>query len=325
MRHVLSSQIHRRFNPSRAATTTQRRLKRLADAGLVARFQFHRRDGGGVPMCYTTTPSGLRLVREHEPSRGHDLVETDRGERERVEPNDERRLRQARHDVHVAAWCFAFERLSRAGRLAQLWGPDESAISPPSRSRHGEKTILSLADLSLPGGRTPHEFVRTVDSGARVEVEGFQTVRPDATLGTREGCEVLLELDDRLPEGSGAAKLERYDHFLTGWSVHLKRYTRPRAQLPLVVFVCRDGARARQCARRADRVLTAARAYAGEYPAEWEYPARQRILYVAERDIHSGSLSAWGLPRLPPEVRVAVADGDPRARDPAVERLDLNP
>ena len=325
MRHVLSSQIHRRFNPSRAATTTQRRLKRLADAGLVARFQFHRRDGGGVPMCYTTTPSGLELVREHESSRAHGLTETDRRERERVEPNDERRLRQARHDVHVAAWIFAFERLSQAGRLAQLSGPDESAISPPSRSRHGERTILSLAELSLPGGRTPHEFVRTVDSGARIEVEGFQTIRPDAILCTREGCELLLEFDDRLPEGSGAAKLERYDHFLTGWSVHLKRYTRPQAQLPLVVFVCRDGARARQCARSADRVLTAARAYAGEYPAEWEYPARRRVLYVAERDIHSGSLSAWGLPRLPPEVRVAGADGDPRARDPAVERRDLNP
>ncbi|HEX4838760.1 MAG TPA: hypothetical protein VFV03_09590, partial [Solirubrobacteraceae bacterium] len=36
MRHVLSSQIHRRFNGDRAATTTQRRLKRLSDAGLVA-------------------------------------------------------------------------------------------------------------------------------------------------------------------------------------------------------------------------------------------------------------------------------------------------
>ena len=57
-RHVLSSQLHRRFNPDRAITTTQRRLKRLSDAGLVERFQFHRRDGGGVPMCYVITPAG---------------------------------------------------------------------------------------------------------------------------------------------------------------------------------------------------------------------------------------------------------------------------
>ncbi len=66
MRHVLSSQIHRRFNPGRAATTTQRRLKRLSDAGLVRRFQFHRRDGGGVPMCYAITATALELLHAHD-------------------------------------------------------------------------------------------------------------------------------------------------------------------------------------------------------------------------------------------------------------------
>ncbi len=60
--HVLTTQIHRRFNPGRAVTTTQRRLKRLADAGAVGRFQFHRRDGGGVPMCYVITAVGLELL-----------------------------------------------------------------------------------------------------------------------------------------------------------------------------------------------------------------------------------------------------------------------
>jgi hypothetical protein len=323
MRHVLSSQIHRRFNPLRATTTTQRRLKRLADAGLVARFQFHRRDGGGVPMCYAIAPAGLRLVQEQGTSTRHDIVDGSGDyECERVAPNDERLLRQARHDVHVVAWILAFEHSSPSGPL-ELRGPDESAMTPPSRSRHGERTTLSLAELSLPGGRTPHDFLRTVDPGVRVEVDRFQTIRPDAILRTREGRELLVELDDRLPEGSGAAKLERYDHFLTGWSVHLKRYAQPAAEPPMVVFVCRDGARARECARHADRMLTACRAYPGEYPADWEYPARRRILYATERDIHTGSLSAWGLPSFPPEVRVAGAGGDPRARDPAVERREL--
>jgi DNA-binding HxlR family transcriptional regulator len=62
LRHVLTSQLHRHFNPGRAVTTTQRRLKRLSDAGLVERFQFHRRDGGGVPMCYVITPAGRELL-----------------------------------------------------------------------------------------------------------------------------------------------------------------------------------------------------------------------------------------------------------------------
>jgi hypothetical protein len=322
MRHVLSSQIHRRFNPGRATTTTQRRLKRLADAGLVARFQFHRRDGGGVPMCYTITPDGLRLVREQGASRSLGSSEGQRPNGyERAALDDERLLRQARHDVHVVGWVLALQR-ALPNRPMELRGPDESAITPPSHSRQGEQTMLSLAELTLPGGRTPHDFLRTLDSGARVEVERFQTIRPDATLRTSDGRELLVELDDRLPEGSGAAKLERYDHFLAGWSVHLKRYTRP--VVPIVVFVCRDGARARECARRADRILTACRAYPGEYPFDWDYPGRGLVLYTAERDIHHGSPLAWGLPGLPPEVRIAGAAGDPRARDPAIERRELS-
>jgi Replication-relaxation len=327
MRHVLSSQIHRRFNSGRAATTTQRRLKRLADADLVARFQFHRRDGGGVPMCYSITSSGLRLSREHDDSPEREPVRgKDAGGHEPFShnlPQGDQLLRQARRDVHVAGWALALQR-ALADRRFELLGPYESQISPPSSSsREGARAMLSLNELCLPGGRIPHDFLRTVESGRRVEVERFQSIRPDASLRTGEGQEILIELDDRLPEGLGAAKLERYDHFLTGWSAHLARYKRPEARAPTVVFVCRDAARARECARRADRVLTACRAYAGEYPVAWEYLGRERIVYVAECDIHQGLLCAWGLPRLPPEVRVAVAQGDPRARDPVVERRDL--
>jgi hypothetical protein len=270
MRHVLSSQIHRRFNDGRAATTTQRRLKRLSDAGLVARFQFHRRDGGGVPMCYSITPAGLRLSMEHGGSVARDLLIGEGSQQNNpsiTQSNNprtgDRMLRQARHDVRAAGWALAVERALTDGPLA-LRGPDESAISPPSRSKSGERLMLAPADLCLPGGRAPHDFLRTVDSGTRVEIERFQSIRPDVTLRPKGGRDLLVELDDRLPEGVGAAKLERYDHFLAGWSTHLDRYARPGAELPLVVFVCRDRSRARECARRADSVLTACRAYYGE-------------------------------------------------------------
>src|SRR6202044_67430 len=116
---------------------------------------------------------------------------------------------------------------------------------------------IAPQDLCLPGGRTPHDFLRTGDSGERVEVERFQTIRPDATLSLQGGPDLLGELDDRLPKGNGAAKIERYDHFLAGWCVQIGRYCRPGASLPLVVFVCRDGERARKCASLADSVLSA--------------------------------------------------------------------
>jgi hypothetical protein len=347
MRHVLSSQIHRRFNGGRAASTTQRRLKRLSDAGLVARFQFHRRDGGGVPMCYSITPAGASLCAEHGGSalgrrRDAEPKPNDSAHPQAPQRKDDQLLRQARHDVRVAGWALAVERaltmdgapaakvapsvesalaMSRApaeGPLV-LSGPEDSVIAVPSRSKSGERHPLAPSDLCLPGGRTPHDFLRTVAAGSRVEVERFQSLRPDVTLSSKSGRELLVELDDRLPEGVGAAKLERYDHFLTGWSPQLQRYARPGAELPCVVFVCRDRERARECARHADRVLTACRAYAGEYPSDWEYTGRERVMFASERDAHEGLLCAWGVPRLPPSVRVAAADGDPRRRDPAIE------
>jgi hypothetical protein len=134
---------------------------------------------------------------------------------------------------------------------------------------------------------------------------------------------VMVELDDRLPQGRAAGKLERYDHLMAGWSEHINRYGRRQQALATVVFVCRDRTRARECAKRADAVLLACRAYAGEYPFDWEYPGRERILFAAERDVHEGRLAAYGVPRLPPAVRVAAAHGDPRAARAAVEMRDV--
>jgi Replication-relaxation len=354
MRHMLSSQIHRRFNPGRAATTTQRRLKRLSDAGLLRRFQFHRRDGGGVPMCYALTVAGLQLLHAHDRVTALDEGDVDMlpGPSSPAVPvGGERLLRQARHDVHVAGWALALEHALDGAPLT-LRGARESVLSPPLRSTSQGRTALGPGDLSLPGGRAPHEFLRTAPTGERVQVERFETVRPDVTIElpgqlreriateanvteadrVAEGrsvtvgggtIDLLVELDDRMPTGRAAGKLERYDHLLAGWSAHTTRYGHRLGVPPLVVFVCRDRPRARECARRADAVLTACRAYAGEYPADWEYPGRDGILFVAERDAHEAHLRGYGVPRLPPDVRVSAAHGDPRARASVAEPREL--
>ena len=121
---------------------------------------------------------------------------------------------------------------------------------------HGSARSQAMArcwhsgDLCLPGGRTPHDFMRTLEDGSRVEVERFQSIRPDCDAVSQGVVqELFVEFDDRLPEGVAAAKLERYDHFLTGWSANLGRYARAGSELPIVVFVCRDRARARECAQ----------------------------------------------------------------------------
>jgi Replication-relaxation len=330
LEHVLSSQLHRHFNPARAATTTQRRLKRLSDAGLVERFQFHRRDGGGIPMCYVIALAGLRALGiEEDPQDGQRRSFRDA----RVQPPGPGRARQgrlarARNDVHAAGWALGFARALGRSR-STVHGPAQAVLSPPTRSSTGERTALAPRELRLPGGRTPHDFLRTEPTGLRVEVERFETVRPDAIVEVESSgrgagsSDVLVELDDRVPVGPACAKLERYDHFLAGWSMHVPRYGRRAQAEPVVVFVCRDRTRARQCAQAADSVLCACRAYAGEYPLDWEYPGRERVLFAAERDIHEGLLFAYGVPRLPPEVRVMAAHGDPRAAEAVVEPREM--
>jgi hypothetical protein len=273
-----------------------------------------------VPMCYLVTRAGRglliatgRLSAPHEAGEG---VERGLADREA--------LRQARRDVHVAGWLLALETTLVSAfpdARTSLRGADDCVLSPPSRAVGAGRVALGPADLRLPGGRTPHDFMRSDGNGRRLEVERFETVRPDGAAecsvagdAGAASIDVLVEFDDRLPAGRAAAKLERYDHLVAGWAPHLHRYGRRLGVAPLVVFVCRDVARARACARQADAVLTACRAYAGEYPADWEYPGRERIVFAAERDIHERRMRAYGVPSLPPHVRVEIAGGDPAAR-----------
>jgi hypothetical protein len=336
LRHVLTSQIHRRFNGQRAATTTQRRLKRLADAGLLERFQFHRRDGGGAPMCHVIADAGRQLLEARGYAAlpaGAEVSGSASGEIPSVSRLPSRsphatagdtRLRQARHDIHVTGWVLALEQ-ALGGAPLRLRGPARAALSPPLVATASGRAAIGPRELRLPGGRTPHGFLRSDSDGARIEVERFETVRPHASIELA-GVELLIELDDRLSSGGAApavAKLERYDHLLAGWSLAAPRFARRGAPRPLVVFICRDPRRARACARRADHLLSASRAYAGEHPHDWEYPGRAAILFAAERDVHEGSLLAYGVQRLPPDVRVSAAGGEPAAREPAPEPREL--
>jgi hypothetical protein len=311
---------------------------RMTVAQIIGRARVSRK------TFYVITPEGLRTVRGGDgpasESRADRTMIERQGASKRAEA--EHRLREARRDVHVAGWVLALQAAALPAR-ARLRGTEEAVLSPP-RSGAGAGSQLTPAELCLPGGRVPHDFVRTDASGEIREVEHFDTVRPNAIVevsgevrqpgdahkrvpadvddsDTHSGpvLDVLVEYDDRLPAGSAAAKLERYDHFLTGWAAHTRRYGRRREAEPVVVFVCRDLARARACARRADSVLRACRAYAGEYPFDWEYPARERVLFASERDIHEGLLDAYGVPRLPPRVRVSAARGDPRAAEALAE------
>jgi hypothetical protein len=325
--HMLTSQLHRRFNPSRAITTTQRRLKRLSDAGRVERFQFHRRDGGGVPMCYIVTDIGRRELCARGLAANDGDGQRARGEARQASTSRARgaarvaesRLREARRDVHAAGWALAVADALGDSKV-RLRGATESVLTPSARAP-AARAGLAPADLRLPGGRAPHDFLHTNASGERVEVERFETVRPNVTVevrGNHQALDLLVELDDRIAGAHAARRLERYDHFLAGWSLHTRRYGEREGVTPIVVFVCRDRSRARRAAEAADGALRACRAYAGEYPSDWQFPGRDRIRFVAERDVHEGVLDCVRAPRLPADVRRGASGGDPRAGEARV-------
>ncbi len=287
LEHLLTSQIHRRVAPGRAQTTTQRRLKRLADGGLVTRLQFHRRDGGGVPMCCSLSPAGIAALE----ARGAELA---------APAPAADAMGRLRHQLHAAGWALALAALYEG---ATLRGRAASVLAPPRGPVPGRP--FAPADLRLPGGRVPHDFLKR---GA--EMDRFETLRPDATVCLRlkggAQIDVFVERDDRAGSPAWIAKLERWDHFLAGWSLHTRRY-RSEAR-PLVAFVCRDRASARSCALAADALVRACRAYAGDYVQHWDFVGREAVVFVSERDAHEGELCGFGLPALPPDVRASLAD-----------------
>jgi hypothetical protein len=317
LRFALATQIHRRFGAGRSYSTTQRRLKKLSQAGWVQRFQFFRETGASSALTYVVTHDGIATVRDSIGPHGPYLDPR----REWSPPSTEDpAMRRARHDLHVNAWVLALE-TCLGDRVRRIRGPRNSYIAPPIRTRDGQRSAVGPDELRLPGGRTPHGFLHSDRARRRVAVEQFAAVEPDATVELRlrtdtriDVFDLFVELDRTFKPAKNIDKFERYDHMISGWCGLKDRYTKHCTAPPLVVFVCRDQANAKEFCRAADPVVTAAHAYGGEYPSEWSYPGRERTFFVAERDIHDGRLVGYALARLPPDVRAAVTDDDRTAR-----------
>ena len=286
-RCALSSQIHRRFNPGRSLTVTQRQLKRLADAGLIARFQLHREDGGGSPLCCAVTEAANELLAF--------------GGRRAPELREDA-LDGLRADVHLVGWLLALE-VRTGDALVEVLGPGRAAIAPGVRGP---------SDLELDSRLRPRDFRTGAPDGSPAPVERFAAVHPSAVVSLRvvggpgELRRDLLVVADAV---EAPAPLEAYDHLLSGWWRSVERYRRA-GRPPDVVIVCADQAAARSRVTQADRVLSACLAEIGVAPAQWRRGGREGIRFVAEEELHRGRLSAWRVPVLPPQLRDG-AEGEP--------------
>jgi hypothetical protein len=283
----------------------------------VQRFQFFRETGASSALTYLITKEGIATVQDAVGPHGPYLDPR----REWSPPSvDDPAMRGARHDLHVNAWVLALE-VDLGDNVRRIRGPRNSYVAPPFHTRDGQRCAIGPDQLRLPGGRTPYGFLRTDRARRRMPVEQFAAIDPDATaeLRVRDGSridvfDVFVELDRTFRPAKNIDKFERYDHMISGWCGLKHRYTKHCSSPPLVVFVCRDQANAKEFCRAADPVVTAAHAYGGEYPGEWSYPGRDRIFFVAERDIHDGRLAGYALPALPPDVRAVASDDERSAR-----------
>jgi hypothetical protein len=272
-RCALTSQIHRRTHSDRSLTVTQRQLKRLADRGLIARFQLHRDDGGGLPLCCVVTARALELL----------------GISARTAPDlRAQNLDALRADIRLTGWLLAFERNASP---SEILGPGRAAILPGNRD---------ATALDLERGLRVRDFLLTRRDGQRVPVARFAALSPGAVVCTAEGADLLVVADRRgVPD---PALIEAYDHLLSGWWRTVERYRRGGSP-PSVVFVCKDAAAALERAHLADGLLSACLAEIGVSPGEWARPGRAGIHFAAEEDAHAGSLAAWRVPALPRELR----------------------
>ena len=304
LRFMFVSQIGRLTMPGQSRRTVQHRLGALHTQGLVRRCQFATGTAGPKQRIYSLTPEGFALAQQHRRPRGHYIdPRQEWSEQGAVEPI------RILHDLHVNGWVIAF--MQAAGGLVRGYrGPRNSHLNPPGKMVRGEWVPMPKTELPLGSG----ESLRDLLEQSWVEKGKFEAVHPDATIecmlslpgGAERRIDVLVEMDRTRKPGLNKTKFHRYDSLLTIWARALERY-KMLGEPPIVVFVCDDERTAFEFARAADREVGGRIAQVGKPEADWPAPARARMFFVAEADMHSGSPRAFKLPEHPPEVRKALA------------------
>jgi hypothetical protein len=320
---LLAPQIGRRFWPDGTnERNIQRALTRMAELGLVERFRIITADGGTQPFIYQLTKGGFEYAQTQRGPHGP-FIHTEAQWRERKVSDP----RYVLHNLHATAWVLAFERA--AGRFVRAWhGPNHPVTRPrvPRIKEEREWVNLGPRHLKPPPNMAIHglKFPANVDI-ARQEFEGIETdalieLAIPAGNSTRR-VDVFVEMDRTRRPSKNSPKFRRYDHFITGWSTLLDRYAEALKERPIVVFVCEDGDQALDFLKLADSQVTGAIGVKGTEIADWQHPARERMFFVAERDLHSSTLRALRLPTHPPKVRAAL--GEPA--DPQPEQVSILP
>jgi len=286
-RFLLTSQIADEWWPGRSLYAAQRRLLRMTAAGWVTRFR-PRLSKGKHEWIYQLDRKGFDLGKRCWGLDGPYIEEE-----AKWRPRHVTEYSVVEHDLQVNAWVMAYRALV-GERLIDWLGPDQGRVDVPTTYDRDKRRVrrVDLQDATLASNGYHHP--------CGLRLEHFAPVVPDATLTLycdSIGAEVdlLAELDRTRRPTKNVDKLRRYDAFVTAWSRMTDRY-RHAAELPYVIFVCPGEQEAHSLMRVADREVTGQYAGYGPRPEGWPSPGRERMLFVAEEDVHDGFASAWSLP-----------------------------
>jgi hypothetical protein len=309
---ALPGMIRRAVMPRVAERTMRGRLHdKLHRHGLVARWPIILRDKprGALPYLYSITRFGLETAQARQPpavppKREFRETEAEKGGR-------------TRHGLHLESWVIELH--EQLGSLAtDKWRTPRwpaGTFSVPQIGNGRNRRQMTLKDVPRP----KHIGIFDVDNKefARIEPDAICEVHiPDERL-TFDLC-IEMDLTERV--SYNIEKFRKYDAFLTAWWGEQRRY-RQLGTRPGVLFVCPTDELALAYAKAADETLRGSLGVTGSAAHERYYPARDHLFFLAESDIHNGSLAALALPPLPPDVRAAL-DGTPELTVSRVNLLD---
>lgn len=302
---LTTPQLQRRFMPGLKERAVRDQLGSMFAAGWVRRLRIVCEHRAQTPRIYALTLAGWELVKD---ARTHFRPFT--VAREAWRAPDLREDRRLLHDLHANAWFFAFERATEPV-VVGVRGPWSSRLFPPSipdpaaprdPRRRQPMPLAQLAQRALGSAQRfdglADEHLAPIYPDLTIEVS-----LPDLPGSPRQNY--LVEMERSRHSAGLRDKLRRYDALITAWS----RTQAPYKSLglpPAAIFVLQDEPKALAAARLADELLLGRVATLEDPAGRWPYPGRKRIFFVAERDIHQGSLRAYMVPAEPPKLRRAA-------------------
>jgi len=198
---VSTAQLHRHHGQGCSLSTTQRRVRRLAQAGLLERLRPHRRDGGSLPLLLLPTAEGLRIAGQGGAYRRPDLAG---GALERA--------------VEVSGWLLAAARLrpgagilgaAAARQLAERWWDRGAAVEPDGALQVGSVLVLVERDDRL-GRELRAKLRRYLAVGRREERDRNLSLFCLLIARSRSRAAALAEAAARTVGGGEAAAGVRF-------------------------------------------------------------------------------------------------------------------